>query len=265
MKTTSILLVLALTLPASGETYTIEWENTEIAWTGTVDTKTDQLTILSWETFVNPYYVVWEPEGVVGSVWQALDLNGFYDVPDDWNGTVDDWGFVARDIMMNSRRPGFGCGSCVGWDKCATFIGGGQDSMSYRLDWWTRPPGTTGHDAWMLHGASEAARMNIQPVSAGRIPGDVNLDNVFQSDDLVKTFAKGFYETGSPASWPDGDWTRDEVFDSSDMVAAFVAGRYERQPFEMATAAVPEPSSTMIILMGFISLSWRRRYGHTNQ
>ena len=58
--------------------------------------------------------------------------------------------------------------------------------------------------------------------------GDVNLDRVFDSQDLVSVFLKGEYEdeTAGNSSWSDGDWNGDGEFDSSDLVTAFRTGQY---------------------------------------
>ncbi len=60
------------------------------------------------------------------------------------------------------------------------------------------------------------------------VVGDVNLDGVFNSRDLVQIFAAGQYEDGLAANsnWRSGDWNCDGEFTSSDLVAAFAAGSY---------------------------------------
>ena len=60
------------------------------------------------------------------------------------------------------------------------------------------------------------------------LPGDANLDGVFNSSDLVQVFQRGTYEAGvaGNSSWADGDWNCDGEFSSGDLVAAFQAGGY---------------------------------------
>jgi hypothetical protein len=87
--------------------------------------------------------------------------------------------------------------------------------------------------------------------------GDANFDNEFNSGDLVVVFAAGKYETGDMAGWAEGDWSGDMVFDSSDLVVAFADGGYEQGP--AAVAAVPEPSSIVLLFLGTLMMVRRRR------
>ena len=79
--------------------------------------------------------------------------------------------------------------------------------------------------------------------------GDSNLDGEFGSGDLVDVFIAGHYDDGIPqnSGWEHGDWNGDKEFDSGDFVTAFTAGGYEVGP-RAATAAVPEPSSVVLLL-----------------
>jgi secreted trypsin-like serine protease len=58
--------------------------------------------------------------------------------------------------------------------------------------------------------------------------GDVNLDGVFDSRDLVQVFQRGEYEDGlaQNSRWEGGDWNGDKEFGTADLVAAFQAGAY---------------------------------------
>jgi hypothetical protein len=62
----------------------------------------------------------------------------------------------------------------------------------------------------------------------GTTPGDVNLDRIFDSADLVAVFQAGQYEDQIPrnSTWRTGDWNCDGEFTSADLVAAFQAGVY---------------------------------------
>jgi hypothetical protein len=88
--------------------------------------------------------------------------------------------------------------------------------------------------------------------------GDANLDSEFNSGDLVSVFTVGKYETGQPANWEEGDWNADLIFDSGDFVAAFSDGGYEIGPHP-AVAAVPEPATLLLTVLGFAALVAGRR------
>jgi hypothetical protein len=59
------------------------------------------------------------------------------------------------------------------------------------------------------------------------------------------------------AGWEQGDWDGDMAFGSGDLVVAFADGGYEQGP--PAVAAVPEPSSLLLIGMALCGLSIARR------
>ena len=92
---------------------------------------------------------------------------------------------------------------------------------------------------------------------AGTWVGDANLDNEFNSGDLVDVFAAGKYESGEMAGWAEGDWNGDMSFDSGDLVVAFADGGYEQGP--PAVNAVPEPSSLVLLGLGLLAIFTRRR------
>ena len=88
--------------------------------------------------------------------------------------------------------------------------------------------------------------------------GDSDLNGEFASGDLVTVFSGGKFESGNPAGWADGDWNGDGVFNSTDFVTAFSGGGYENGP-RAATAAVPEPGSMSLLLLGALGFLSRRR------
>ena len=88
--------------------------------------------------------------------------------------------------------------------------------------------------------------------------GDSNLDGEFNSSDFVAVFTAGKFEAGTAASWEEGDWNGDGQFTSGDFVAAFTDGGFETGPVPQASA-VPEPSSIVLVLAGFLGLVARRR------
>jgi hypothetical protein len=88
-------------------------------------------------------------------------------------------------------------------------------------------------------------------------PGDANIDGVFNSTDLIDVLANGEYEDNiaDNSTWSEGDWNSDNEFDSSDLIEGLAAG-YDSAA---ATAAVPEPSSFWLGLIGAAVLALRRR------
>ena len=93
---------------------------------------------------------------------------------------------------------------------------------------------------------------------AGTWVGDSNLDGEFNSSDFVFVFSAGKYETGEAAGWADGDWNGDTLFNTSDFVAAFSDGGYEQGA---RPAAVPEPTTLVLAMLGLIGLAVNRRRG----
>jgi hypothetical protein len=60
------------------------------------------------------------------------------------------------------------------------------------------------------------------------VPGDSNLDGVFDSADLIEVLKRGEYEDNVPlnSDWLDGDWDGNGDFESGDFVYAIQAGHY---------------------------------------
>jgi hypothetical protein len=88
--------------------------------------------------------------------------------------------------------------------------------------------------------------------------GDANLDGEFNSSDLVTVLASGTYEADVAAVWSTGDFNGDGRANSSDLVAALADGGYEAGP-RAAVAAVPEPVSGTLLLVGAMCLTMARR------
>jgi hypothetical protein len=83
--------------------------------------------------------------------------------------------------------------------------------------------------------------------------GDANLDGEFNSSDLVLVFGAGEYEddVAGNSSWATGDWNGDGEFTSIDLVTAFQDGGYAAGP---RVAAVPEPSTALLLVLGFVAV-----------
>jgi uncharacterized membrane protein len=72
--------------------------------------------------------------------------------------------------------------------------------------------------------------------------GDANLDEQFDSSDLVSVLASGTYEADINSGWSTGDFNGDGRTNSSDLVLALADGGYEMGP-RAAVATIPEPGS----------------------
>ena len=103
-----------------------------------------------------------------------------------------------------------------------------------------------------------AARADYVHDVLGTWLGDADLDGQFNSSDLVTVFTAGKYESGDAAVWAEGDWNGDSTFGSGDLVVAFTDGGYEAGP-RPAMAAVPEPSSCILLALGMLLVLKRRR------
>ena len=88
--------------------------------------------------------------------------------------------------------------------------------------------------------------------------GDADLNGEFNSNDFVRAFQTGKYETTESAGWSEGDWNGDGIFDSADFVTAFQDGGYEQGPRPDA-AVVPEPGGWSLFVMGLPSWRFVRR------
>ena len=92
--------------------------------------------------------------------------------------------------------------------------------------------------------------------------GDVDLDGIFDSSDLITALVAGEYEDNllANSTWTEGDWDGNREFESTDLVVAFRDGGYELGPRHAET--VPEPASCLILMFGVLVLgvSARRRH-----
>ena len=76
----------------------------------------------------------------------------------------------------------------------------------------------------------------------GFVPGDANLDDTFDSSDIVQVFQQGLYEQDVDAAWRFGDWNGDWRFNSRDLIDAWRSGSYQGNSVA-AAVQVPEPQS----------------------
>ena len=87
--------------------------------------------------------------------------------------------------------------------------------------------------------------------------GDSDLNGQFDEQDIVTAFIDGKYLSGDAAGWAQGDWDANLQFDEQDFFQAFIAGGYLQGP--RGAAAVPEPSSFVLLGFGLLAFAGRRR------
>ena len=150
---------------------------------------------------------------------------------------------VARGLapadMVAAILTGLGDGSWNG--------GSGITSSVAAADLAASVPRTVG---WLDYGDGSVA-------FAFAAPGDTNLDWQVDILDAANFLAGGRFDSGLPASWNDGDFTYDGVTDILDAAGflstgLFDAGGYNPPTPTGAVAAVPEPSTGLIVVAAAI-------------
>jgi hypothetical protein len=118
-------------------------------------------------------------------------------------------------------------------------------------------------------------------------PGDANGDRQFDQFDIVQVSAAAKYLTGQKANWTEGDWAitpqgGNGVFDQFDIIAALAGGYYLHGRYaanapeditdglaamglarhveplvaaDVPSISVPEPSTTRLLILGFLTLA----------
>ena len=85
------------------------------------------------------------------------------------------------------------------------------------------------------------------------------LHGEFNSGDLITALAAGTYEKDVEAGWASGDFDGSGRFDTGDLIFALADGGYEQGLRAAAVSAVPEPSCSVLLAIGAISLCRLRK------
>jgi len=109
--------------------------------------------------------------------------------------------------------------------------------------------------------------------------GDLDMNGLVDLDDVIAFVGGGLYDTGLAATWANGDYDYNGIVDLDDVIAFVSGGLYDAGPYNAAEggmslmafggddpglmnggfAAVPEPSTWMLLMLGATSLVARRR------
>lgn len=188
--------------------------------------------------------------------------------PGYWDGLLDDLGIWHRALTSEevadvytrglAGEPILGGDALLGdFDRNGALEAADMDLLSAEV--------RTGNDTPAFDVTGDGAvnqqdRFHWIEVLKNSYIGDSNLDLEFNSGDFVAVFTTGEYEDeiAGNSTWATGDWNGDTEFDSSDFVVAFTAGDYEKGP-RGELAAVPEPSSFVLLLMAGTILLGRNR------
>ncbi len=100
-------------------------QNSALQWTGVVDTATDTLSIQTWVVEGGSYWtpsttpLAFKAYSASSTAYTSFANLNFYDVPDNWDGTIgSNWGFLS-DLLKSS----------ISWNE-GTFLGNNS-----RLGW----------------------------------------------------------------------------------------------------------------------------------
>ncbi|WNO11613.1 PEP-CTERM sorting domain-containing protein [Teredinibacter sp. KSP-S5-2] len=139
----SLILIFCLSMKANALLIDVEFQDNDgPQWKGTVNTKTDELTITSWSEGAGAI-TWWTPLSPL--TWVARDFSGNkYDVLDNWDGSLVDFGFLSDDMLSElswhdgiiegassgwtTVRPGWGITSMIGLTGYEEFYQGGGNT-----------------------------------------------------------------------------------------------------------------------------------------
>ena len=106
-KAKSFISAIALSLttsPIFAVDFDVHFQNTSsgIDWSGVVDTTADTLSITDWAVTGNSLYpaVISDANPIIFDAVTGSDSS--FDVPDNWDGSFQGWGFLSRQGWLNN-------------------------------------------------------------------------------------------------------------------------------------------------------------------
>jgi len=178
-----------------------------INWSGVVDTTTDTLSIYDWAVTGNDFY---PRSSSLPMTFSAVSgAFGSYDIPDDWDGSLNNWGFISDSTWLEYN-----------WTNAATEKDGGDLAFGG-----TNPP----------------------PLAVG-LTLEYTPSSATESGGLIFLTPEHFARTYT------NEHTYTDVLNGGGTVLKATTVKLDG-----AILAVPEPSSSLLLLMGAAGALTRRK------
>jgi hypothetical protein len=113
--------------------------------------------------------------------------------------------------------------------------------------------------------AAQSLSLGVRGTVMPPLAGDLNCDAFIDILDMADFLGAGRFDTGAAAAWADGDFNDDRLVDILDVADLLGADRFDEgdyRPLGMAeVAAVPEPTTQLMLMAAGGAMLWGRRRG----